>query len=447
MKKLLIIQKDEAYFLFETLQVLEKNFQVFRDFEVTILADSTSIKSNKERLTPFTKNLTSEIGLILKQKFDISVNLSMNEASWDIHGEIQSENKIGPYTKDGQLVVENLWSSYLLTLKARAPFLAFHLQDIYRNILGIKAFAKEASNRSAIKRIAIGTCSPHFFSIGEQELLLKLLTDHFPGVSLKDISEIDLIDDVSQTLFIGASNLESLRLCEAGAKGIFLFSGFQGFNLVPFSKNHLIISSNGSQLKAVEIIKIIEAELFNRSLTESIYPVYKIDHETFNGAFLKSLNQSDNSYPFYQAHVILWNFLLSTTDLQLDFLKCTDHQIRLLKDHYHILTKFVRLYDYAMTSIDTIHQESKSRLLDTGKIEGHLKNLSEIDKISNQLASNQAFLRPFLDFYRIRRSQNFGSNLFEQSQSTFLTYAEEHQALKGLQELFFVTLRKNEVNL
>lgn len=447
MKKLLIIQKDEAYFLFETLQVLEKNFNAFKDFEVTILADSTSIKSNKERLTPFTKKLTSEIGVILKQEFDISVNLSMNEASWDIHGEIRSENKIGPHTKDGQLVLENLWSTYLLTLKARAPFLAFHLQDIYRNILGLKTFVRESSNRSAIKRIAIGTCSPHFFPIREQEQLLKLLTEHFPGVPLKDVSEIDLIDDVSQTLFIGASNLESLRLCEAGAKGIFLFSGFQGFNLVPFNNHHLIVSSNGSQLKAVEILKIIEAEIYNKNHTESIYPIYKIDHETFNGAFLKSLNHSDNSYPFYQAHVILWNFLLSTTDLQLDFLNCSEHQIRLLKDHFQILTKFVRLYDYAMTSIDTIHQESKSGSLDIGKIEGHLKNLSEIDKISDQLASSQAFLRPILDFYRIRRSQNFGSNLFEQSQSTFLTYAEEHQALKGLQELFFVTLRKNEVNL
>jgi hypothetical protein len=208
-----------------------------------------------------------------------------------------------------------------------------------------------------------------------------------------------------------------------------------------------VVSSNGLQLKAENVFKIIESELLNKNFSESPYPTYKLDHETFHGAYIKSLNHTDNNYPFYQAHLVLWNFLLNISDVQLDVSKCSDAQLELLKSNYNILTKFIRLYDYAMASVDTIHQESKSKLVDISKIEGHLKNLSEIDKISDQLASTQSLLRPFLDFYRIRRSQNFGENLFDQSQSSFLTYAEEHQALKGLQELFFVTLRKNEVNL
>jgi hypothetical protein len=446
-KKLLIIQKDEAYFLFETLQVLEKNHHAFKDFQVTILADSVAIKSNKERLTPFTKALTSEIGLILRDQFDMSVNLSMNDSSWDLHGEIKSDIKIGAFNKDGQLVVEDLWSTYLLTLKAKAPFLSFHLQDIYKNILGIKNVVKEIPSRVAIKQIAIGTCSTHFFSVHEQEKFINLISHRFNGIPVKDLSEIDLIDDVSHTLYIGASNLESLKLCEAGAKGIFLFSGFQGFNLVPYSGQHLIISSNGLQLKADHVLKIVESELLNKNTIEAEYPSYKLDHETFNGAYLKSMNQTDNNYPFYQAHLVLWNFLLSISDVQLDISKCSTDQLILLKNNYEILTKFIRLYDYAMASVDTIHQESKLQLLDVSKIEGHLKNLKEIDKISDQLASSQSLLRPFLDFYRIRRSQNFGVDLFNQSQSSFLTYAEEHHALKALQELFFVTLRRNEVNL
>jgi len=446
-KKLLIIQKDEAYFLFETLQVLEKNHQAFKDFQLTILADSVAIKSNREKLNPFTKALTSEIGPVLNDKFDISVNLSMSESSWDLHGEVKSDIKIGPYNKEGQLVVEDLWSTYLLTLKAKAPFLSFHLQDIYKNIFGIKNIIKENPSRTTIKQIAIGTCSTHFFSVNEQERFINLISNRFPGVPLKDLSEIDLIDDVSSTLYIGASNLESLKLCEAGAKGIFLFSSFQGFNLVPFSGQHLIVSSNGLQLNADHVLRIVDSELSNKSFFESAYPTYRIDHETFHGAYIKSLNHSDNNYPFYQAHLVLWNFLLNVSDVQLDVSKCNDAQLALLKTNYDILTKFIRLYDYAMASVDTIHQESKSKLMDITKIEGHLKNLTEIDKISDQLASTQSLLRPFLDFYRIRRSQNFGENLFDQSQTSFLTYAEEHHALKGLQELFFVTLRKNEVNL
>lgn len=447
MKKLLIIQKDEAYFLFETLQVLEKNSQSLKEFEVTILADANAIKENNEGITTYSKHLTSEIGIVLKEHYDISVNLSMNESSWVIHGEIHSNHKIGPYSKSGQLIVEDLWSTYLLTLKAGAPFLNFHLQDIYKNILGFKNSSKAHLPKSTIKQIAIGGCSPHFFSTHEQEQFIHLLAENFNGVPIKDLSEIDLIDDVTNTLYIGAANIESLKLSEAGARGIFLFSAFQGFNLLPYSGNNLIVSSNSKSIKAVNLYNIVESELFNKSFTGSPYSIYKIDHEIFAGAYLKSMNQSDNNYPFYQAYLVLWNFLLSTTDTQLEVSKLSQIQIDLFNNNQNILSKFIRLYDYAMASINIIHQESKSHLTDVHKIEGHLKNLGEIDKISDQLAAGQSLLRPILDFYRIRRSQNFGDTLFNQSQSSFLTYAEEHHALKALQELFIVTLRKNEANL
>ena len=57
------------------------------------------------------------------------------------------------------------------------------------------------------------------------------------------------------------------------------------------------------------------------------------------------------------------------------------------------------------------------------------------------------YLRPVIDFYRIRRGQNTGTTLLEQTQHTFLTYSEEHQALRALLELFTVTLAKNEVSI
>lgn len=447
MKKLLIIQQDEAYFLLETLQVLEKNQNAFKDFQMTVLVDEKSMSAVFDKTSPFIKGLTSDETAVLTEEFDLSVNLSLNEKTWDTHEAVKSSKKIGIYRHKGELVVEDLWSSYLLTLKARAPYLTFHLQDVYKNILGIKTTQMRDTSHATPKMIVYGTAATHLFSAQEQDNFLTELTQSHPQLPVKDISEIDLVDDVSDCLYVGPATLSSLKFAEAGGRCVFLTSTFQGFNLIPHDGNHFILSTRGGVFRAGALLKFLENYWRDKSHAECPYSIYSIDQTVSSTSYLKSHNKSDDNYPFYQSHVVLWNFLLNLSDLDLDIVKCSESQITLLKTQNEVLTKFIRLHDYAMASVDTIHSEAKSKSSDAGIIEGHIKNLQEIEKISDQIAASHALLRPFLDFYRIRRGQNFGSTLLEQAQASFLTYAEEHQALKALQELFSVTLRKNEVNI
>lgn len=447
MKKLLIIQQDEAYFLFETLQVLEKYTNALKDFDLTILVEEKAYRDVYDHSNPVINGLTWNKKLVQETSFDVSVNLSMNEESWDFHSLITSQNKIGPYRISGQTFVKDLWSSYLMTLKAKAPFLTFHLQDLYKNILGIKNFQFKPNEKTAIRQIAFAMTAVHLFSADEQELLVQEISRNYPNIPLIDISEIDLISDLSQTLFIGPASLNALKLCEAGGKGIFLSGNFQGFNLLPHGSEHLFVSSRDHKFKARELLKLIGTSMKSESTVESPYSIYRIEHENIFGAHLKSLNASDDNYPFYQAHVVLWNFLLNLFDVNLDIIKCSISQVTLLKTHQEVLRKLIRLHDYAMVSIDTIYHEAKSPKADGATIEGHLKNLREIDRISDQIAQSHSLLRPVLDFYRIRRGQNEGSTLAEQAQASFLAYSEEHQALEALLELFSVTLKQNEVSI
>jgi hypothetical protein len=192
----------------------------------------------------------------------------------------------------------------------------------------------------------------------------------------------------------------------------------------------------------------ISNEIQNKDIPLNFpYAVYQIDEENLFGSFLKSLNSSDDNYPFYQAHVILWNYLLNLFDINLEIISCQSGQIELLKNQVDVLNKLVRLYDYVMTSVDTIYQEAKSISADNNKIQGHIKNLQEMEAITDKISQSNSFLRPVLDVYRIRRGQNEGKTLLDQSQHSFLTYAEEQQALKAMLELFTVTLRKNEVSI
>lgn len=447
MKKLLIIQQDEAYFLFETIQVLEKFQSQLKEFEVTVLVDEKAMRTVYDKSAPVLTGFTTDKTAVTKKLWDISVNFSLGDASAHLHSEIQSYKKLGAYFKDNLMQVDDLWSTYLLTLRGKAPFLTFHLQDIYRNILGFKSIMPKKVSASPIRHIAFGTSATHLFTAEEQENLVHELSLSYPHFQLKDISEVDLIEDVSQTLYVGPATLEALKFCEAGGKGIFICSSFQGFNLLPYSGEHIVVSSRNSSFKASTLLSFIEKEIAHQNNNESNYSIYRINHDTIQGAHLQNMNQSDDQYPFYQAHVVLWDFLLNLHDSNLDVTSCSHSQLEVLKIHKQVLAKYIRLHDYAMVSVDSIYKETKSKLADVGKIEGHLKNLIDIDKISDQISQSHSLLRPVLDFYRIRRGQNNGATLHEQAQHSLLAYSEEHQALQALEELFSVTLRKNEVNI
>lgn len=446
MKKLLIIQTDEPYFLFETIQVLEKNISNLKDYALTILVNESSYRTVFDKHNPVIKGMTSDKEGVLKASFDVSVNLSLNNDSWQLHGDVKSPHKLGVYLKNGETIVNDLWSSYLLTLKAKAPFLTFHLQDIYRNILGFKSAKIEEARHTSVRQIAFGAVNPKVFSPTEQESLIHELSLSYPAFPLKDISEVDLFSDVTHTLYIGPATLEALKFCEAGGKGIFLSSAFQGFNYLPYGNENVFLSSRGKAFEASKLLPFIE-NFVNGKVSPVEYATYVVDSENIFGSYLKSVNESDDNYPFYQSHVVLWNYLLNLFDTNLEITSCTPSQLTLLKTNHEVLGKLLRLHDYAMASLDTIYNESKAQTANAEVIGGHLKNLQEMDKISDQIAASHAYLRPILDFYRIRKGQTSGNNLQEQSQASYLTYAEEHQALTALNELFSVTLKKNEVNL
>lgn len=447
MKKLLIIQQDEGYFLFETIQVLEKNFTFFKDISLTILVKESSLNEVYDHSHPIISGITSDEASVLNSQFDTSVNLSLNEESWRLHAKIKSHVKIGPHIYQDETKVSDLWSSYLLTLKAKAPFLTFHLQDVYKNILGLKNFQILERTKFNLKQIAFSTPSTQLLSADEQELLIDELARKYPEIILKDISEIDLVSDLSQTLFLGPTSLDALKICEAGGTGIFLSSNFQGFNLLPHTSGHVLVSSRNYRMTAKELLKLIESFLNENKAIVSPYSIYQIEHDHMFGAYLKNLNETDDNYPFYQSHVVLWNFLLSLHDINLDIVNCNKNQINLLKSHQEVLRKFLRLHDYAMVSVDTVYHQAKSKNSQADIIEGHLKNLRDIDKISDQIAQSHSFFRPILDFYRIRKGQNDGRTLSEQAQHSFLNYSEEHQALEALLELFSMTLKQNEASI
>jgi hypothetical protein len=334
-----------------------------------------------------------------------------------------------------------------LTIKNKNPFLTFHLQQIYSCILGFHSAITGRSVRKPISRIAYGSSNTSFFSSSEQEKFIEKVTEIYPGVQVVDVSEIDLVDDVSHTLYVGPATLNSLKICDSGGSGIFFTSNFQGFNLIPSTSGNFIISSEGAHFSADKLIDIIRHIKKGSDTGNLCYPVYKVEEGFFNGPYLRCEGRSDLNYPFYQAYVVLWNFLLNLSDIELKISTCNEDQLRARESHFHVLYKFLRLHEYALHSVDKIYQMSKEDNLCPDTFKNHLKTLSEVDQIALDLSVSHSFLRPLFNFYQIRKSQGNITSLTEESQESYLIYSEEHQALEALKELFFVTLKKNEVNI
>lgn len=435
-KRILIIQTDDVYFLHETLQVLKANSADLADYEITLLAAPKSKELLEKAGDPLLPGTTSDIGKVLSTDYEISFNLSLSEAAWQLQGSVKAKQKAGAYFEGNDLRVHGIWSAWFLTFKGNTPFVTFHMREIFRKILGIQKKNVEVESSHSARTIIVGMTSPEFFPKEEQEAFLSGLVRRFPGIQVMDESEVSPDHDHSASLYIGPASMNALLLCEAGARGIYFSSRFQGLNLLPEKEGTMLITTSGKKLDAQSLLGLLETVLKEKELKiPESYSLYRISMENVFGASLERLAGSELSYPFYQAHLVLWNYLLALQDINLEIAPPSKEQADLMGSQLEIVTKLLRLHDYAMVALDHVYKEAKSDSADGGSIQKHLETLREVDETFDKISASNPFLRPILDFYKIRKGQTEGESLLERSQNSLLTYNEEHQALSAFGEL------------
>lgn len=438
-RRILIIQTDDVYFLHETLQVLAANSADLTGFEFTILAAPKSRDLLEKTGFPLPPGVTCDISKALTQEFDLSFNLSLNEAAWQIHSDVKSEKKAGPFYEGNELRVNGIWSAWFLTFKGNTPFVTFHMRELFRNILGLKKKKPQGETTYLARSLIVGMTSPEYFPKDEQEAFLSGLVRRFPGLQVLDESEVSTDQDHSHSLYVGPASMKALLLCETGARGIFFGSRFQGLNLLPEKEGTMLITTAGKKMDAQTLLEVLESILKERELkVPNHLSLYRLSLEQVSGAYLQCLSGHEVSYPFYQAHVVLWNYLLALQDVNLDIVAPDGAQIDLLDSQLEIVTKLIRLHDYAMVSLDSVYKEAKAQEADADVVSKNITTLTEVDETFDKISASNPFLRPIIDFYKIRKGQTEGETLLEKSQNSLLTYTEEHQALKAFEELLTV---------
>ena len=431
MKKILIIQTDAPSFLHPTLSVIHRYLRELPDTEITLLMNAHSFEALKNQFPGFPHRVCFEEAEIMGEIFDSGVNLSLIESSWKLLECLDIRKRLGIYTQKEQIRVSDHWSTYLLTLKSPVPFLSFHLEEIYRNILGIGQAPEIKEEDFHLKRFVFALSPTALFPAGEQEALLNLLAKRFPGIPILDISETK-VEDQEGAFFIGPAGPEPLLVNYP--QNLLLQKKFQGSNLLP-TNSTWILTTQVQSFTAARVMEALEKILGkNEEIAEEL-SLYRFRFSEEGDSFIEQVCGQEESYPIYLAYFVLWSFVLGLKEFEPAFPTINPTQKEFIRFYLGILKKIARFHTYALASLDILLAEAKSSSSDSQIIEGHLENLRQIDETLRKLSDSHPMLRPLLDFYHIRRGQNDGSHFREQVENSLLIYHEEHQAFTAFQEL------------
>ncbi|MFL5783805.1 MAG: hypothetical protein ACJ76H_04280, partial [Bacteriovoracaceae bacterium] len=360
MKRVLIIQTDDMYFLHETLQVLTANSRDMEDVKLTLLVGPKSREVLEKSGVLFPEGTTTDIKEVLSSEYDLSFNLSLNEAAWQIHGDVKAEKKAGAFYQGNELMVNGVWSAWFLTFKGNTPFVTFHMREIFRQILGLKKRAGEVESSTLARTMIMGLSNPEFFTLEEQEAFVSGIVRRFPGLQVLDESEVNSDHDHTHSLYIGPASMKALTLCESGARAVIIGSRFQGLNLLPEKEGTLLITTGGKKIDAQSLLGVIEILLKEKEARPATHlNIYRLSMENVFGAYLENLTGQEMPFPFYQAHLVLWNYLLALQDVNLDIVPPSQDQREMIEGQLEIVTKLLRLHDYAMVGLDAIYKEAK----------------------------------------------------------------------------------------
>lgn len=439
MRKILITQTDSAYFLNETISLLERHALSLRDSDITIFCDSEAA----QKLTQFDltqSKLITDPQYIENEEYDLWFNLSIHQFNVDLSQTIKCTQKKGPYLSDDD------WSVYLSIIKEKSLYLNLHLQDIYAGVLGLPQLLTSKSNRQT-KKIIFGHFKPQTMSFQELTNLTTQLKKSYPFMTFLTIDEVDYLESHQDSLYFGPATLEAIKLCESGAKSIFVNKYFTGMNLIPYVEDCLYLTTHGEVISSSRVEPFIHYALSPQvTLPHTGYSLYSTEL-TPGGLVFNSLNQSDSHFATYQAFFVLWSFLLGMKEVNLNITHIGQVYTEHFKNFYECLNKVSQLNRYALFNAQTINNELSKAESSPSVLENSLVKIQDVERTMDQFANQQLWFNQLYRFFHTKLKNLDNNQLVKASEERYFLYVEIQQTIEALRELFAVTLNKNEVSL
>lgn len=431
-KKLLFLQFDEAHFVVETKLFLKRYAHELSHFDIYLCAPQSKTKIDRNW-----KEISTD--QIKNHNFEMILNLSLNEKSWEFAKDLEAPYFVGcRFTETENLQVTGHWSTYLLQLKGGASFLPFHLQDIYKSIVGCKSIS--LSQERTWKNEVIYWQCPRFINKDVYRVLIAQLKERY--------KRWDFIEGQPQAdkigFYIGPATDEVSLWNDQGHRLMILKEHFEGLHFAPTGDHHWLVNPHTKTHDFTEFYKIM-IQFCEQLPCKDIkdWEVYQTTQENLFGTTLKPLSETNNNFPFYQFHVVIWQYTLNLFDVNLDVTALSEPQVETMKFYETILNKTTRFLDLILAHLADQIEHFDENNFDIKKFQAAVSEIQEFEEITGKLAQNHPLLRPFFDYYQITRGQSEFTGLKDQISDQMLILSEQSGVLKALLELISMTIQKS----
>lgn len=429
MKKLLFLQLDDAHFVLETKLFLKRYAHELSGYDLYLCTTQNQISDS-----PTYKIISLEE--IQNHQFEMIFNLSLNEKSWETAKDYSAKYFVGcRYTETENLQVMGHWSTYYLQLKGGTSFLPFHLQDIYKNIVGCKSLA--LSEEKKWKDEVIYWQCPRFINKDVFFILIAQLKERYKNW--------EFIEGTPQEnkpgFYLGPAGDQVSLWHDQNHRLFLLKANFEGLHYAPAGDNHWLVNPHQSNPDFTELYKLM-IQFCEQLPCKDIkgWEVYQTTQENLFGTSLKALTQTNANFPFYQFHVVIWQYVLNLFDVSLETIQASPKQLETLQFYEEVLTKTSRFQELIVARLADQLEHFDETNFDIKKFQAAISEIQEFEQITSKLAENHPLIRPFLDYYQIQRGQSEFSGLRDQLQDQMLILSEQSGVLKALLELISMTI-------
>ncbi len=131
---------------------------------------------------------------------------------------------------------------------------------------------------------------------------------------------------------------------------------------------------------------------------------------------IKELFQS-----FYRT---IWSYTFSEVDVEINNLNMSDSTKSLVSAHAQTVAHIFELSEFGKKYSRYILEEISNKTPDISKIKGFSKKIDEVDRLLDVLIETSPYIAPIVDYGVVAKSNLYGDNLVQLTESSFYIYQE-----------------------
>ncbi len=175
--------------------------------------------------------------------------------------------------------------------------------------------------------------------------------------------------------------------------------------------------------------------------------VYRSQSE--NGTMgLENLSDTlmDSNEVFRTIYKITWSFIIGDQELNYPFPALSNYSHRDLLEAMNGLQHLYELSEFGKKYSRFILEEISSSTPSINKIKEFSKKIDEIDQLQSMVQKTSPQLAPVIDYFKVRKSNLFGNNIVELTESSFLCFDECANISSVMYELISNTIAEHKIS-